>query len=397
MKGLIKKTGDFFSHHINAMFLPVDDDMTIKVKYFLAITFLFAVLAHIILTIYFLLLPDLDYTITCASGILLFTAGYFMNRAGKTRAASLFYVFMILLNSITGRYFFGEESGVQWMPIIVLLPVIIYLDLSRLQKICFVTAVPILMNLFFILPENFFPPSPLESSAFLRFFFINMIVFSVILTINGNKILTRILMEYRQKELERHKLSNKTIHDLKNQLYAIITRLNSGEIEYAFEKLNELCSDIFNVTCVSNTGNQALDALINSKNQKINEAGIDFSLKCFTGGENKIEDMDLCILIGNALDNAIEACERMEGESLKYIKLTIMQIEDNLVIQLINSSAGEDSGENHEFVTMKKESHLHGFGLKRMREVVSKYDGHIEYYLKDGVFHLKILLPNSLK
>ena len=43
---------------------------------------------------------------------------------------------------------------------------------------------------------------------------------------------------------------------------------------------------------------------------------------------------------------------------------------------------------------MKEEKHLHGFGLKRMHEIVNKYEGYIEYALKNGVFHLKILLPN---
>ena len=197
-----------------------------------------------------------------------------------------------------------------------------------------------------------------------------------------------------EKEFEKHKLSNKAVHDLKNQLYAIIARLDSGEIKYAFEKLNELCSDISNVIQISNTGNKALDTLINSKYQKTNEIGIDFSIKCFISTENNIDDMDLCILIGNALDNAIEACERMDGGNEKYIKLKIMQIEENLSIELINASDDQGSAEKHAFATMKKEKHLHGFGLKKMHEIVNKYGGFIDYCLKNGVFNLKILIPN---
>ena len=392
----MKNAKAFLDYHINAMFLPLDDDLTIKVKYFLAVTFLFAVFAHIILSIYFLVLRDLHYFLACASGIPLFLAGFFVSRAGKTRAASLFYVFMILLNSFTGRCFFGGDAGAQWMPIIVLLPIIIYLDLSNVQKTCLVISALVLMNLLLFIPENLITPTRLDNIVFLRFFFLNMIVLSSILTINGNKILSRILMEFRQKELEKHILSNKATHDVKNQLYAITNWINSGEIEYASEKLNEMCSDIFKVVNLSNTGNKVLDALINSKYQKINEIGIDFSTRCFISAENKIEDMDLCILIGNALDNAIEACERMEDGYLKFIKFKIMQIEDNLSIGLFNSSDGKDTGKNHKFVTKKEEKHLHGFGMKRIHEIVNKYDGYIEYSLKNMVFYLKILIPNPV-
>ena len=204
-----------------------------------------------------------------------------------------------------------------------------------------------------------------------------------------------------EKEYEMRKLSNKAVHDIKNQLYAVITRLDSGDIEYAFEKLQELCSelssDISNGKHISSTGIKALDVLINSKYAKINDIGIDFSIKSFTSAESSIDDMDLCILIGNALDNAIEACERMKDPAEKWIKLAIMQIENNLSISLVNSSGGEDTGEKHEFVTLKKEKDFHGFGLKKMHEIVNKHEGYIEYYLKNREFHLKILIPNPPK
>jgi len=202
----------------------------------------------------------------------------------------------------------------------------------------------------------------------------------------------KLQRDYFQELAEKQKLSNKAMHDAKNQLYAITANLNSDEIEYAIQKMNELCSNVFNTIFLCNTGNNALDALINSKHKKINENNIDFSSNIFMSLESKIDDVDLCILIGNALDNAIEACERISNDGARWIKLKIMQIDDNLSIELVNTCI-EDNTIKNSFNTIKKDKYLHGFGLKSMREITNKYDGDIEYTIENGVFYLKTFIP----
>jgi len=203
----------------------------------------------------------------------------------------------------------------------------------------------------------------------------------------------KLQKDYFQELSEKQKLSNKAIHDAKSQLYAIKAHLNSDGIEYAAKKMNELCENVFNTINISNTGNDALDALINSKYKKINENNIEFSSNIFMSAESEIDDVDLCILIGNALDNAIEACERIGDDDAKWIKLKIMQIDDNLSIELINTSPDDYTVKNQALHTIKNDKYLHGFGLKSMREITNKYDGDMEYFIEDRVFHLNMFIP----
>jgi sensor histidine kinase regulating citrate/malate metabolism len=206
----------------------------------------------------------------------------------------------------------------------------------------------------------------------------------------------KLQRDYFKELVDKQKLSNKTIHDAKNQLYAITAHLNSGEIEYVTEKMNELCSNILNTISISNTGNDALDALINSKYKKINEIGAEFTTNIFMGAESGIDDVDLCILIGNALDNAIEACERINDGDERWIKLKIAQIDDNLSMELTNTSSDNRIVKNSALPTMKKDKYFHGFGLKSMEEITKKYHGYIEYAIENKIFILKILIPNNI-
>ena len=203
----------------------------------------------------------------------------------------------------------------------------------------------------------------------------------------------KLQKEYFQEMAEKQQTSNKAVHDTKNQLYAILAHLNNNETEYAAQKMTELCDNFLSTINHFNSGNIALDALINSKFKRIEENNIEFSFHVFMNSVNTIDDVDLCILVGNALDNAIEACENISDGEKKYIKLKIAQIDDNLLIELTNSCILENSN-NSVLPTTKKDKALHGFGMRSMQEITNIYDGCINHEIKNRVFCLTIFVPN---
>jgi sensor histidine kinase regulating citrate/malate metabolism len=164
----------------------------------------------------------------------------------------------------------------------------------------------------------------------------------------------------------------------------------------AKSRINELCEDVFNSINMSKTGIDSIDALINTKQQKIEALGIELDHSIFMNGNNEIDDMELCIVIGNALDNAIEACEKICDDKKRKIRIKIIQKEDNLFLEFANTASQISSISDKELKTTKKESHLHGFGLKSIREIVEKNEGFMKYVHENEEFILKIFMKNSI-
>lgn len=99
--------------------------------------------------------------------------------------------------------------------------------------------------------------------------------------------------------------------------------------------------------------------------------------------------VDVCIIFGNALDNAIEACERIEdGE--KKIQLFLIERENKLLCHLTNTTSLDSM--KGVAKTSKSDQENHGFGLNNMREALAKYDSEPIIELKDGIFSLKFVV-----
>lgn len=195
---------------------------------------------------------------------------------------------------------------------------------------------------------------------------------------------------------ENQRRTNRTIHDTKNQLLAILGYIKDNQNQLAIESMDILCDNITGDSNVVRTGNVAIDSLLNAKINKIDELGINLETSIFIEQSNQVEDIDLCILLGNAMDNAIEACEKISSENEKKIRFRIIQVEEYLSIEISNSILTKAKIEKSRISTTKKDRLFHGFGLESIKEIVEKYNGHINYEQEENTFILKILLQNSI-
>lgn len=181
-------------------------------------------------------------------------------------------------------------------------------------------------------------------------------------------------------------------HDYHNHMQTLKAHLKLNQIKEAREYLNTLEKDLDNVNTLIETGNVNLDAILNSKLSLALKGDIDIKYKAEVPGELTVSDIDLCVLIGNLIDNAVEACDKIiNNKEKKFIRLYIGVLKRQLYITVTNGTDELVRKLDEEYITAKRGNH--GHGLKRINKLVEKYDGFINRKNEPGVFVTEILLP----
>lgn len=178
-------------------------------------------------------------------------------------------------------------------------------------------------------------------------------------------------------------------HDMKQHL-AVISRLaNEGDISGAAEYAAE-CSNLLEaVDIFVDVKNNFINAILNSKLSIAKSKGI--TVLCSSSSDiSGICEHDLCILLGNMLDNAIEAAEKIQGA--KFIEVSILVDEDKLNICVSNSIASSVLKNNPKLKTSKSNKALHGFGIRSIWHIAEKYNGSLDFYEEELVFNCRVLL-----
>ncbi|MCD7840624.1 MAG: GHKL domain-containing protein [Erysipelotrichaceae bacterium] len=189
----------------------------------------------------------------------------------------------------------------------------------------------------------------------------------------------------------------KTEHDLKHHLLGILGMIEEREImeaeKYLKELLHEYETNIFKYISVENS---AINSILNLKIGRCHENKIDIKVEIesnFLG----FSDIDICVLLANLLDNAIEASHQ---NSIPQIIISIKSNKNYLCIEIRNRIDNSVLEKNSELKTTKINKSAHGFGMDSISQIVEKYDGMKNYYERNGFFIADIWLkrnPYSLK
>ena len=209
-------------------------------------------------------------------------------------------------------------------------------------------------------------------------------------------------MKQRLEEAENFYGSIRRVrHEMKNHMTNIkglVASEKYDEVENYIEKLDET---IQTMDYKFNTGNAVTDVIINDKYQKAENAGISFQVKFNLGETDTISAFDIGIILNNLLDNAIEACEKLEQEQ-RYINLTLKKKNHFLLIEVENSFDGKVIWEDGGIVPMTtKQSDLpdilmeHGIGLKNVKNVADHYLGDMDIKIKNDVFKVTVMLQQK--
>lgn len=176
-------------------------------------------------------------------------------------------------------------------------------------------------------------------------------------------------------------------HDMKNHL--LLLRAQAGNGQDVQDSIQELEDQIQEYENYHHTGNEFLDIIIRDKAKAAKERNIDFSAVISFEAGSFVEPLDISTIFGNALDNAIEASEKLP-EDKRMITVRANRVRNMLVITVENNTASVFPGAKG---TSKKDAFAHGFGLPNIKNVVEKYDGECNTKLENGMFTLKIIMP----
>jgi len=191
--------------------------------------------------------------------------------------------------------------------------------------------------------------------------------------------------EYYKMISENQLQIKKIAHDMKNTLISILGNISEGKNEAAECKINELLENAKLQDQTVYTGQVTVDTMINIKKKLMDNSNIKFKPVCFMSNDCNFDEIGFCIILGNALDNAIEACKKMK-ESERYILLKIIEDESMLSCYLENSSNGIMPKDNEK--TTKFNKSIHGFGLDNMKMIINNNGGAINTSCNENKFVL---------
>lgn len=183
----------------------------------------------------------------------------------------------------------------------------------------------------------------------------------------------------KQNELRRVK------HDMANQLIAIKSYLDNADISGGQQYVAGLTDQLQYISPSINTGNNALDAILSTKKSLAESKGIVFNIEIRISERLPLDAKDLCIIFGNALDNAIEACDRLPENVEKRIDLLLVQDAHSLFCTLSNTAPANN---DRRFTTSKTDTINHGFGLQNIRDALTNYGAEPSIEQEDETFSL---------
>ncbi len=178
-------------------------------------------------------------------------------------------------------------------------------------------------------------------------------------------------------------------HDYRNHIQNMKNQLAQGNYDKLDSYLNELADDLSTVDTVIKTGNVMADAILNSKLSVAEKLNISLNVKANIPDKIPLSDVELCAVMGNLLDNAVEACWAIP-ESERFMRIYIGKLKNQLYLSVQNS-AGYVRKSGGAYLSTKEGEH--GYGIFRIDRVAKKYGGYVNRQNEEGVFATELLIP----
>ena len=189
---------------------------------------------------------------------------------------------------------------------------------------------------------------------------------------------------------EQYRQSERLRHDMKNHIIALsaLSRHKKWEkIDDYLKKMENIALDVGG----DMTGNKAVDALLYQKRKRAEEENVKWECDVQMPKGCCINEFDMCVLFGNILDNALNACGRMQSDECRFINIQAKTVKKCFLLEVKNSM---DKAEKYtDGFTHKGDSQEHGIGLLNVGDVVNRYNGAVHKEAGKGIFVISILMP----
>ena len=233
----------------------------------------------------------------------------------------------------------------------------------------------------------------------------------IVLVISRKNIMEKNLLQenYIAAELEyisQYKKSQEETrafrHDVINNLSLLSSMIKNDKNKEADAYLEEMLGEVCAMSPKYITGDEMLDCLVGMKVSRMEQSGIKFTLDGVADGGLGMKPAEICSIFANALDNAIEACERADEDN-RLIKFQIKKSGQFFNIKLSNTYTETDGKLDvgklfnaKERITSKEDKKLHGYGTRTIRSAVEKHDGMIKAESEGGMYTLSLMLPRPI-
>ena len=207
--------------------------------------------------------------------------------------------------------------------------------------------------------------------------------------------MTNAMMEKNFLEMEAsHNAIRQQVHDFRNHILTLSGMLDKDE--EAKRYADELLQLSYKKARYSNCGNKVIDSIINCKmaEAKMQKVAFEFSVRL--SSELYLSAVDICAVLANQIDNALEACAKLADGKEKSVKVEIWQKEAFVFFKVTNTCLKNPFSGKRELVSTKKDpSGLHGYGIKNITRTAESYGGTVKSDYADGNFISVAMLPNN--
>ena len=202
------------------------------------------------------------------------------------------------------------------------------------------------------------------------------------------------LMEKNYQMLHQDLQENaKRLHDFHHHLQAILGLAEQAGDQKTEEYVQSLLDVSYRDVRMCSCGNDIIDAVINCSAAEAARSQIDFQYNVeLSSSLSQIAPIDLCAVLGNQVENALDACKKIPDSQRRFIQVSIHQNKGFVVIQVTNSAYRNPFTADGRLVTNKEDPEFHGLGLKSIQDTVDKYNGYLTNYYEDHRFQSEALL-----
>ena len=202
------------------------------------------------------------------------------------------------------------------------------------------------------------------------------------------------LMEKNYQMLHQDLQENaKRLHDFHHHLQAILGLAEQAGDQKTEEYVQSLLDVSYRDVRMCSCGNDIIDAVINCSAAEAARSHINFQYNVeLSSSLSQISPIDLCAVLGNQVENALDACKKIPDSQRRFIQVSIRQNKGFVVIQVINSAYRNPFTADGRLVTNKEDSEFHGLGLKSIQDTVDKYNGYLTNSYENHQFQSEALL-----
>ena len=181
-------------------------------------------------------------------------------------------------------------------------------------------------------------------------------------------------------------------HDYRNHIQNMKIQLDEKNYEKLADYLDQLADDLDTVDTVIKTGNVMADAILNSKLNIAEKLNVRLNVKANVPENLPLSDVELCSVLGNMLDNAVEACASLP-EQERFIRVYIGRLKGQFYLSVQNAAGEVRKEKGGSYISTKEDSGQHGYGLFRIDRIAKKYGGYVNRQNEVGIFATEIMLP----